>query len=475
MLPMRSVRLLCAMLGLLVQPVGAQEPDATVISLPKGFQATVFHPGLGPARHMAVRDNGDLYVARSFRLNAPQFGMQAANGAIVAMRDNNGDGVADVVEPFGPIDITTEVRIHDGWLYYSSDVSVWRIPLDDQLVPTGPAQPIAGGFPMQRSHGTKTLAFDQAGNLYVNSGTPSNACAERRMTRASPGIDPCPQLERAGGVWRFDADGELQDQVRDGERYITGTRNIVAMAWNPWADKLFFVMHGRDSLGLLWPDLYNRQANAELPAEEFHMAEAGDNFGWPYSYYDPIRGRRMQSPEYGGDGNTEAKGDYKEPLIGFPAHWAPNDLFFHSGKNVPAKYAQGAFIIFHGSWNRLGMEQGGFKVVFVPMRDGKVTGDWQIFADGFKGPGLVKNPMQATYRPTGLAEGPDGEIYISEDRTGRIWQVRWSESPAATVAPPAKVSTPATAMDEDVSEAAAAEMDDDTSDDGRSFRRRRKP
>jgi glucose/arabinose dehydrogenase len=234
-------------------------------------------------------------------------------------------------------------------------------------------------------------------------------------------------------------------------------------------------MHGRDSLGLLWPDLYNRQANAELPAEEFHMAEAGDNFGWPYSYYDPIRGRRMQSPEYGGDGNTEAKGDYKEPLIGFPAHWAPNDLFFHSGKNVPAKYAQGAFIIFHGSWNRLGMEQGGFKVVFVPMRDGKVTGDWQIFADGFKGPGLVKNPMQATYRPTGLAEGPDGEIYISEDRTGRIWQVRWSESPAATVAPPANVSTPATAMDEDVSEAAAAEMDDDTSDDGRSFRRRRKP
>jgi len=456
------------LLLLIVGQAFSQEVVLPPISVPAGFTTTVFHPGLGPARHLAVRDNGDVYVARSFRLNAPQFGMKAANGAIVALRDNDADGVADVVEPFGPLDITTEVRIHDGWLYYSSDVSVWRVALDDNLVPAGPSQPVAGGFPMQRSHGTKTLAFDGAGNMYVNSGTPSNSCEQRRMTRESPGIDPCPQLERAGGLWKFKADGELQDQMRDGERYVTGTRNIVAMAWNPWADKLFFVMHGRDSLGMLFPDLYTRQANAELPAEEFHLAEAGDDFGWPYTYYDPIRGRRMQSPEYGGDGNTEARGDFKDPLIGFPAHWAPNDLLFHSGRNVPAKYAQGAFIVFHGSWNRIGMEQAGFQVVFVPMRDGKVTGDWEVFADGFKGAGVVKNPALAAYRPTGLAEGPNGEIYISEDKQGRIWRLSWSDAPAPVVAAPPTTKNGTQPQPEAQSTGQESEAD-------RAFRRRRMP
>ena len=201
------------------------------------------------------------------------------------------------------------------------------------------------------------------------------------------------------------------------------------MEWNPWANKLYFVMHGRDSLGMLWKDFYSREDNAELPAEEFHVAAAGDNFGWPYTYYDHLRGERMQAPEYGGDGKMEAEGNYKEPLIGFPGHWAPMDLIFHSGKNLPEKYAQGAFIIFHGSWNRMPLEQKGYKVVFVPMRDGEVTGDWEVFADGFKGVEKLMNPGNTAYRPVGLAEGPNGEIYIGEDKHGRIWRVTWSGNP----------------------------------------------
>lgn len=420
--------LLACLAVLLMSTAGHAADDVLPpIRVPVGFTTSVFHPALGPTRHIAVRDNGDVYVARSFRLRQPMFGQEAAWGALVALRDNDGDGIADVVKPFGPSDVTTEVRIHDGWLYFSSDQVVYRLALDDNLVPAGVAEPIAGGFPMQRSHGTRTLAFDNAGNLYVNSGTPSNACETKRFSRAAPGFDPCPQLERSGGLWKFKADKLVQDQVRDGERYVTGTRNVVAMAWNPWADKLYFVMHGRDSLGLLFPDIYSKRDNADLPAEEFHVAEAGDNFGWPYSYYDPIKQKRMQGPEYGGDGQTEAVGDYKNPLIGFPAHWAPNDLLFHSGKNMPEKYAQGAFIAFHGSWNRMPFEQGGFKIVFVPMRDGRVTGDWEVFADGFMGAESIKSPANTAYRPTGLAEGPDGAIYITEDKHGRIWKVHWGK------------------------------------------------
>lgn len=401
----------------------AADDSLPPITVPDGFTATVFHPGLGPTRHIAVRDNGDVYVARSFRVERRMFGQKAAWGTLLALRDADGDGTADVVESFGATDVTTEARIHDGHLYFSSDQVVYRMALDDNLVPQTVAEPLAGGFPMTASHGTKTLAFDGAGNMYVNSGAPSNACETKRMVPGAPGFDPCPLLERSAGIWRFRDDKTHQDQVRDGRRYVTGTRNVVAMAWNPWADKLYFVMHGRDSIGMLNPDFYTKEDNAEIPAEEFHVAEEGDNFGWPYSYYDPRTNRRMQDPGYGGDGKTAADGDYKDPLIAFPAHWAPNDLLFHSGRNLPAKYAQGAFIVFHGSWNRMPFEQGGFKVVFVPMRDGRVTGDWEVFADGFAGPDRVMNPGQAAYRPTGLAEGPDGSIYITEDKHGRIWKV----------------------------------------------------
>ena len=404
---------------------GADDWAAVDISVPEGFTANVFHPGLGATRHLAVRDNGDVYVARSFRMEIKMFGQSAAYGTLLALRDTNADGVADIVEAFGPTDVTTEVKIHNGYLYFSSDLVVYRLKLDDNLVPAGVPEPIAGGFPMQRSHGTKTLAFDREGHMYVNLGAPSNVCSQHSFRKESPGINPCPQLERNGGIWRFDAAKLLQDQVRDGERYVTGTRNVLAMTWNPYADKLYFVMHGRDSIGMLWPEQFSKEDNRDLPAEEFHVAEAGDDFGWPYTYYDPIREQRMLAPEYGGDGKTGASDAYKDPLIGFPAHWAPMDLVFHSGTNVPDKYKHGAFIVFHGSWNRMPFEQDGFNVVFVPMKDGAVNGNWEVFADGFTGKDSIKSPIETAYRPAGLAEGPDGELYITEDKHGRIWRVTY--------------------------------------------------
>lgn len=407
------------------EPAVAEAWQSVAPVLPEGFTATVFHPQAGPTRHIAVRDNGDVYVARDYRLSAPQFGMVAGYGAILAMRDSDGDGVADVVEEFGPRTITTGVAIFGEWLYFSTDLAVYRIKLDENLVPAGVAEPVAGGFPMQQSHADKTFALDPDGNLYVNSGVPSNVCEQKRLTPRSPGFDPCPQLERSGGIWRFQGDRKYQDQVRDAERFVTGTRNVLAMEWNPWADKLYFVMHGRDSLGMLWKDFYEREDNAELPAEEFHVAEQGDDFGWPYTYYDHLQGKRMQAPEYGGDGKTPAQGDYKDPILGFPAHWAPMDLIFHSGNNLPSKYEQGAFVVFHGSWNRMPLEQQGYNVVFVPMRDGKITGDWEVFADGLKGTDKLMNPVKTAYRPVGIAEGPDGSLYLTEDKHGRIWKITW--------------------------------------------------
>ena len=257
----RFIAVIALLAGCITTQVSAAPPATGLppITVPDGFKVTVFHPGLGAARHIAVRDNGDVYVAREFRIERKMFGQEAAWGAIVAMRDADGDGVADIVTPFGPTDNGGVVRIHKEQLYFASEQVVYRMALDDNLVPQTVAEPLAGGFPMTASHGTKTLALDGAGHMYVNSGTPTNACESKRMARAAPGLDPCPYLERSGGIWKFADDVQYQDQVRDGERYVTGTRNIVAMAWNPWVDKLYFVMHGRDSIGMLWPDFYSKQ------------------------------------------------------------------------------------------------------------------------------------------------------------------------------------------------------------------------
>ena len=113
--------------------------------------------------------------------------------------------------------------------------------------------------------------------------------------------------------------------------------------------------------------------------------------------------------------------------MAYPAHWAPNDLLFYSGKNFPARYQDGAFIAFHGSWNRAPEPQAGYKVVFQPMKDGKPSGAYEVFADGFAGEMKDNSPRNAQYRPVGLAVGPDGSLYVSDSQKGRVWRISYGK------------------------------------------------
>jgi glucose/arabinose dehydrogenase len=158
--------------------------------------------------------------------------------------------------------------------------------------------------------------------------------------------------------------------------------------------------------------------------------EEGDNFGWPYSYYDHFKGKKMVAPEYGGDGIKEARG-FKAPLMGLPAHWAPNDLLFYKGDQFPSRYKKGAFIAFHGSMNRSPYPQAGYIVAFIPFENGKPTGEWEVFADGFAGVDTIVSMPDAKYRPMGLSEGSDGSLYISESKQGKIWRVTFKGDPKA--------------------------------------------
>lgn len=396
-----------------------RDPDAAPgeagLQLPDGVTAEVVHEGVGRARHMVMRDNGDLYV----RLRE----MHEEGGGIAALRDEDGDGRFDRVEYFGDHS-GTGIDIHDGYLYASSDREVyrWQLP-EDGLVPEGEGEIIVQGFPEQEGHAAKAFAIDRdQGHLYVNVGAPSNAC-EHPIRTASPGQDPCPELEQHAGLWRFDAATAGQDFEADGERFVTGVRNVVALDWNPQDGNIYFVQHGRDQLHEFWPEHFTPEQNAELPAEEFHVAREGANYGWPYTYWDHHRGERMLAPEYGGDGETVAEEQYEEPLIAFPAHWAPNGLMFYDGDALPEEFRGGAFIAWHGSWNRAPLPQAGYKVTFAPFENGEPTGDWHVFADHFAGGEEIRDPDEAEYRPMGLAQGPDGALYISDSKQGRIWRV----------------------------------------------------
>ena len=111
--------------------------------------------------------------------------------------------------------------------------------------------------------------------------------------------------------------------------------------------------------------------------------------------------------------------------MGFPGHWAPNDLLFYRGDQFPERYKKGAFVAFHGSTNRAPYSQSGYFVCFVPFENGNPTGEWEVFADGFSATDTIVNTRDVKYRPVGLATGPDGSLYISESNTGKIWRVMY--------------------------------------------------
>jgi len=401
-------------------------PPKSPLFLPQGFEATVFVDSIvETVRHMAVSKNGDLYA---------KFKRPSEAGVLAAIRDFDRDGVADSLVKFGQYHLpqrgsySTAARIHKGYLYYSSQLTVYRIKLDEEkLVPTGQAEIIVHDDHPHGSHEHigKPIAFDEEGHIYVPFGAPNNACQNPKRTPMVPGQDPCPLLEDHGGIWRFDAEKVGQTQ-QDGEFYASGLRSIVALDWNTQDQTLYAVVHGRDDLHRLWPNHFSQWESAVLPSEEFIKIEKGDHFGWPYCFYDQIQGKKVLAPEYGGDGVIVGRcADYKDPIIGFPGHWAPNDLVFYTGDAFPEHYKNGAFIAFHGSTNRAPYPQSSYFIGFVPFKDGKPSGEYEIFADGFAGVDPIVNTRDAEFRPMGIAFAPDGSMYIGETEKGRIWRVQF--------------------------------------------------
>jgi glucose/arabinose dehydrogenase/mono/diheme cytochrome c family protein len=382
---------------------------------------------------MAVAPDGVVYVntwsGRYYGNAAPPPG-----GFLVALQDKAGTGEAHVIERFGETVQTgghggTGIAIYKDALYAESNDRIVRYALTpNSIAPKGAAVTVVSGLPLNGDHPMHPIFIDSEGNMYVDVASPSNACQAKNRTTGSPGKDPCPELETRGGVWLYDANRTNQT-FSPAERYATGIRNAEGLAMDEMG-RLFATQHGRDQLHANWPKIYRPDQEATLPAEELLLLKKGGDYGWPYCYYDSFEQTLVLAPEYGGDGKKAGLcADKIVSVAAFPAHWAPNGMVHYDKKEFPARYRNGVFIAFHGSWDRAPYPQGGYKVVFQSLSGDRASAPCEVFADGFAGEN--KSPQGAAHRPSGLAVGPDGSMYVSDDVSGRIYRIVYRDGARA--------------------------------------------
>jgi glucose/arabinose dehydrogenase/mono/diheme cytochrome c family protein len=411
--------------------------DDTGLSLPPGFCATIFADGIGHARQLVVASNGVVYVntwsGRYYGNDTPH-----AGGFLVALQDTMGAGKADLNERFGETVQSggaggTGIGLHDDALYAEINDKIVRYALPaGSIVPTSPSVPIVTGLPLRGDHPMHPFVIDRDGSMYIDVATATNACQVKNRTPKSPGVNPCTELTTRGGIWRYDAN-KTQQAFSPANRFATGIRNGEGFAIDS-ADHIFVTMHGRDQLHANWPALYQPQEEATLPAEELLLLKHDGDYGWPECYYDGIQRKLVLAPEYGGDGGKEVGPCATKiaPIAAFPAHWAPNAMALYDKQQFPSHYRNGVFIAFHGSWDRAPYPQGGYNVVFQALADDHAAGRCEVFADGFAG--AVKAPGQALHRPSGVAVGPDGSLYVSDDIRGTIYRIVYRGGPGASAA-----------------------------------------
>jgi glucose/arabinose dehydrogenase len=336
-----------------------------------------------------VRSNGDVYVGIVDQRRNP--------GGVLALRDTNKDGHADLSARFGETGVHGLALQSDSTLIASTGDQVLRFHLTAKLGTRGRVDTMIAGL-AERPIPSHSLAIDFRGNLLVNIGANSNGCATGKDPAAS-GANPCPELETSGGIWKFKLEPAHQT-LANGTRIATGLHNAVALAVNPADSAVIAVSQGRDGLHEGWPAFFSEAEAAEAAGEEMvRVASSRADFGWPYCYYDYLKDERKLAPEYGGDGRSTERCDHMiQPLVTFPAHWSPMSILFY----------------------RRPMPEDGYEVIFLHFKNGQAT-NYAPFATGFAGGTL--SPTGAAHRAVGLAQGPDGALYLTDDKGGRIWKI----------------------------------------------------
>ena len=357
-------------------------PDVATLMAPEGFKVTLFAKDMGQARWLALTPDGDVLLA------------QSREEKISLLRDTDGDGSIDSTTIFA--DKSNEVNVPfgmafvDGYFLLGNTNAVRRYGWKKgQLKLEGKGEEITelpgGGY---NQHWTRNVIADEKGEwIYVSVGSESNVDVEQ---------------EPRASILRMKPDGS------DRKVFASGLRNPVGLALHPNGGELFATVNERDRLG------------DDLVPDYLTKVEEGGFYGWPYAYLKPenLDPRRMKD---GKSENPELAAKTISPDLLFQAHSAALGICFSKGDKFPAKYRNGAFVAFRGSWNRNAGT--GYKIVFVPFgADGKPVGHYEDFIKGF----MTDESTPRTWgRPVGVMMHPNGSLLFTEEENGRVYRVSY--------------------------------------------------
>lgn len=340
------------------------------IKVPLGFAVNLFATGLKGPRFIRFGPDGVLYVA------------ERGAGRIVALADRNGDGSAESLQIFADrLDKPHSLVFHQGAWYVGVPRGVIRLADRDGDGVAERREVLIDNYPTG-GHDTRTVEFLPDGRMVVSVGSSCNVCIEKDLRRAAVLIYNGP-----------DARGERV--------FAKGLRNAVGLAVHPATGELWATNNGRDLMG------------DDMPPEAVYIVRDGLDYGWPRCH-----NRTIVDPDFGSPG---ACNGVAAPVIDMQAHSAPLGMVFYTGTAFPPEYRGNLFIAFHGSWNR--SVPTGYKVVRLPLDGSRPRAPLEDFATGW----LDAEELSAAGRPVGLAVGPDGALYVSDDKAGMIYRISYAQ------------------------------------------------
>jgi glucose/arabinose dehydrogenase len=344
------------------------------LKLPEGFAINVYRTGLGQARMLAVHGE-HVYVT------------QPMQGNVLRLVDADEDGVAEAQAVVASdLPMVHGIAFHEDEVFLANVHSVYHgtVEADGSF---GTLTEIISDLPDGGQHALRTLGVGPDDLLYISVGSDCDACPETNPEHAT--------------LLRSTLAGQAA-----GARTIfaSGLRNTIGFGWHPVSDALWGMDHGSDWRG------------DDLPPEELNAIEAGKDYGWPYCYGDREPDPIIQDPP------DSTKAAYcagtEPPVLVHQAHQAPIGMTFYTGATFPERYTNGAFVAFHGSWNR--KPATGYRVGFVAFEEGQPQAI-EDFVDGF----LIQDGAATFGRPAGIAVAPDGALLFTDDTNGIVYRVQY--------------------------------------------------
>jgi glucose/arabinose dehydrogenase len=347
------------------RPAGAQ------LGLPPGFAVEEVMSGFQKPRFMLLGPSNEILLSDSMN-----------QGSVFVLSDKNGDGKPDERrEILKGLDRPYGLALYQEYLYVGETTSLKRYKYNAKTMTVGAGEEVLDMKEFGAGHWTRSLLVDAKSNkILVGIGSRSNVDAGEPEMRAA--------------VVRIAPDGKAK------EIYAAGTRNPIGLRFYPGTQTVWAAVQERDGLG------------DDLVPDYFTSLKQGGFYGWPYAYIGPNEDPRRKGEK------PELVKSTIVPDVPLGAHVAVLDAMFYTGKQFPKQYQGGAFLAFHGSWNR--SKRVGYNVSFIPFKDGKPQSGPQPFLSGWM---LGPDKQEVWGRPVGLLQMPDGSLLVSDDGGNKLWRV----------------------------------------------------